>query len=129
MFLYRAYAAAIFFPCHPYIWSTTVLHNVYYSLFNFVAGRGVLTAMSEQEVLETFQVSLGDVLAFATGASAIPPMGFNPTPAIKFHSTSPFPLANTCANTLSLPLFSHSHEGFKHSFCYGICNAIGFGQV
>ena len=27
MLLYRAYAAAIFFPCHPYIWSTTVLHD------------------------------------------------------------------------------------------------------
>ena len=25
--LYRAYAAAIFSRCHPYIWSTTVLHN------------------------------------------------------------------------------------------------------
>ena len=27
MLLYRAYAAAIFSPCHPYIWSTTVLHD------------------------------------------------------------------------------------------------------
>ena len=27
MLLYKAYAAAIFFPCHPYIWSTTVLHD------------------------------------------------------------------------------------------------------
>ena len=80
-----------------------------------------MTAMGD--VLETFQVSLGDVLAFATGASAIPPMGLNATPAIKFHTTSPFPLANTCANTLSLPLLSHTHESFKYNFCYGICNA------
>ena len=29
MLLYRAYVAAIFFPCHPYIWSTTVLHDNY----------------------------------------------------------------------------------------------------
>ena len=56
-------------------------------------------------MLETLQVSLGGVLAFATGASAIPLMGFNATPAIKFH-TSPFPLTNTSANTLSLPLLS-----------------------
>ena len=27
MILYRAYAAAIFSPCHPYIWSTTILHD------------------------------------------------------------------------------------------------------
>ena len=30
MLLYRAYAVAIFFPCHPYIWSTTVLHDIIY---------------------------------------------------------------------------------------------------
>ena len=29
MLLYGAYAAAIFFPCHPYIWSTTVLHDIH----------------------------------------------------------------------------------------------------
>ena len=28
MLLYRAYAAAILSPCHPYIWSTTVLHDI-----------------------------------------------------------------------------------------------------
>ena len=27
MILYALYVDAIFFPCHPYIWSTTVLHN------------------------------------------------------------------------------------------------------
>ena len=27
MILYALYGAAIFFPCHPYIWSTTVLHD------------------------------------------------------------------------------------------------------
>ena len=27
MILYRTYAAAIFFRCHPYIWSTPVLHD------------------------------------------------------------------------------------------------------
>ena len=27
MILYALYVAAIFFPCHPYIWSTTVLHD------------------------------------------------------------------------------------------------------
>ena len=29
MILYRAHVADIFFPCHPYIWSTTVLHDKY----------------------------------------------------------------------------------------------------
>ena len=27
MILYALYVDAIFFPCHPYIWSTTVLHE------------------------------------------------------------------------------------------------------
>ena len=28
MILYALYVDAIFFPCHPYIWSTTVLHDI-----------------------------------------------------------------------------------------------------
>ena len=28
MILYALYVDAIFFPCHPYIWSTTVLHDM-----------------------------------------------------------------------------------------------------
>ncbi|KAL7394479.1 hypothetical protein ABVT39_026611 [Epinephelus coioides] len=46
---------------------------------------------------------LEKILAFATGASVVPPIGFSPTPSVQFihkgddgFSTSMFPLANTC---------------------------------
>ena len=41
MILYALYVDAIFFPCHPYIWSTTVLHDsvqvsgLHYCIFGF----------------------------------------------------------------------------------------------
>ena len=43
MLLYRAYAAAIFFPCHPYIESTTVLYDRSLSMINYIASPGEFT--------------------------------------------------------------------------------------
>ena len=48
-------------------------------------------------------VSLGDVLAFFTGAEYPPPLGFDLKPIVRFTSTSTFPLASTCALELTLP--------------------------
>ena len=76
-----------------------------------------------------FTLNLGDILAFATGASSVPPIGFNCQPSIQFHSTSKFPEANTCANILRLSLLNESYEEFKDSFCFSVANAIGFGTV
>ena len=47
---------------------------------------------------DEFCVELSDVLMFATGSSAIPPLGFKPTPSLFFHSNGPLPTANTCTN-------------------------------
>ncbi len=82
------------------------------------------------------RVSLAQVLAFATGADSIPPLGFRPNPLIsvqhnpqmgesgEFHSK--FPIANTCANHLLLPL-SIDYESFKEHMEEGILQAPGFG--
>ena len=76
-----------------------------------------------------FSITLGDILAFTTGASTVPPMGFSPKPSIEFHENSNFPEANTCGNILRLSLMNHSYEQFKYNLCFGITNAIGFGNV
>ncbi|XP_019862007.1 PREDICTED: G2/M phase-specific E3 ubiquitin-protein ligase-like [Amphimedon queenslandica] len=76
-----------------------------------------------------FSISLGDILAFATGASTVPPIGFCPQPSILFHKRSKYPEANTCSNILRLSLLSESYEEFKELFCFSIANAIGFGKV
>ena len=84
---------------------------------------------STKESVESFKLTLDDILVFATGASSIPPTGFFPSPEIQFHSTSPLPVANTCGVTLHLPLGTQEYEVFKYNMCLGITNAVGFGQV
>ncbi|XP_054476984.1 G2/M phase-specific E3 ubiquitin-protein ligase-like [Anoplopoma fimbria] len=76
---------------------------------------------------------LGKILAFATGASVVPPVGFSPQPSIDFlheHSSSPkqrLPMANTCINCLKLPLLD-TYEAFRESMDFAIGNTQGFGR-
>uniref|UniRef100_A0A1X7U5G7 HECT domain-containing protein n=1 Tax=Amphimedon queenslandica TaxID=400682 RepID=A0A1X7U5G7_AMPQE len=91
----------------------TVLHGV------------VKTESSEHNI------TLGDVLAFTTGASSIPPVGFTNRPSIQFHSVSisKFAKANTCGNVLRLSMLTNSYEEFRDVFCFSIASSIGFGKV
>lgn len=61
---------------------------------------------------EAFSVTLQDVLLFSTGAAEVPPIGFQPTPALTFHDDGLFPWANTCSNTLSLSLEHGQYEEY-----------------
>ena len=63
---------------------------------------------------------LGDLLVFATGLDAIPPLGIEPSPTLVFdhpaddeddHSRG-VPYANTCANSLHVPVLA-DYELFK----------------
>uniref|UniRef100_A0AAZ1X5R7 HECT domain-containing protein n=1 Tax=Oreochromis aureus TaxID=47969 RepID=A0AAZ1X5R7_OREAU len=71
-------------------------------------------------------VCLEDLMMFATGLTAVPPAGMTPPPCIQFLSVLPFPVANTCANTLKLPICD-SYSIFKANMDFGIQNAPGFG--
>ncbi|KAK0140647.1 G2/M phase-specific E3 ubiquitin-protein ligase [Merluccius polli] len=44
-----------------------------------------------------------EVLMFATGLNSLPPSGLIPQPKLEFIEDSPYPMANTCANTMKLP--------------------------
>lgn len=81
--------------------------------------------MGDRKLCVTFEY----ILAFATGAQRIPPIGFSPCPQIQFEQDSPFPTANTCANCLNLPMSYHTYHEFKEKLVMAITNAIGFGQV
>ena len=76
-------------------------------------------------------LSLADVLVFTTGASAIPPMGFDNPLSIRFKDeTSGLPRSTTCTNTLYIPTkHSNDYEAFKYKFVFAFTGAIGFGQV
>ncbi|XP_045068474.1 G2/M phase-specific E3 ubiquitin-protein ligase-like isoform X1 [Coregonus clupeaformis] len=71
-------------------------------------------------------VSVEDVLMFATGLSSLPPSGLEPLPQIEFLEDSAFPMANTCSNSLRLPLLD-SYTLFKTQMDFGIQNSPGFG--
>ncbi|XP_045079743.1 G2/M phase-specific E3 ubiquitin-protein ligase-like isoform X2 [Coregonus clupeaformis] len=71
-------------------------------------------------------VSVEDVLMFATGLSSLPPSGLEPLPQIEFLEDSAFPMANTCSNSLRLPLLD-SYTLFKSQMDFGIQNSPGFG--
>ena len=81
------------------------------------------------KTMATFKIAPHDILSFATGAASVPPLGFIPTPSLQFDDTSFFPRANTCANTLYLPLRSMNIDEFIFYMSFGVCNAAGFGRV
>ncbi|KAG7470308.1 G2 M phase-specific E3 ubiquitin-protein ligase-like [Solea senegalensis] len=66
---------------------------------------------------------LQKILAFATGASVVPPTGLSRSPSVEFihkedddfSSTPLFPMANTCVNCIRLPLHV-SYQLFKEKF-------------
>ena len=97
---------------------TTSLHWIQF--LNDVEA-GLLSGTTEGN---QFDISLGDILFFATGSTQVPPMGFDIQPSIEF----PFeqlPRASTCANVLELPLID-SYEDFKDTMCFAISNTVGF---
>jgi hypothetical protein len=75
---------------------------------------------------EDITLTLEDVLAFATGATSIPILGFEEQGAIKFlHEGGMFPTASTCALVIRLPIIE-DYETFKERMTFGILNAHGF---
>ena len=71
------------------------------------------------------------LLMFATGADAVPPMGFfNPSVIMVLQNSSVFPNANTCPMELELPGGVTSFEDFKKSMDTAIdFQEEGFGIV
>ncbi|XP_028975450.2 E3 ubiquitin-protein ligase pub3 isoform X3 [Esox lucius] len=93
--------------------------------------RDYLTDAEEQEETQ----KLGTILAFATGANIVPPIGFSPQPSIEFlhpehdaGTTSKLPIANTCINCLKLPLHT-SYKDFKENLDFALGNTHGFGMA
>ena len=77
-------------------------------------------------------LTLGQVLAFCTGADVVPPLGFRVRPSIEFAHCPPipglkhFPTANTCGFVLNLPVVN-TYETFVSVMTEGIVQSPGFG--
>lgn len=80
---------------------------------------------------EPFKIQFEDILTFATGAMVPPAIGFTTKPKIVFHEEGPYPCANTCANTLMLPIQKPmpDAEGYMYNIAFGILNTVGFGRI
>lgn len=78
-------------------------------------------------------ITLESVLAFVTGSSHIPPIGFSPQPSISFcHDDSNRKLhVSTCSNTLYFPVSEVLLDcsKFKEEFISCMLNSPGFGNV
>ena len=75
---------------------------------------------------DPISITLGDILAFATGATTIPILGFEQMGSLKFlHEGGQFPTASTCAIVIRLPIHE-DYEEFKSKMLFGILNAHGF---
>ena len=78
---------------------------------------------------EDFNISLDDIVSFATGMPFKPPMGFSPLPTYGFSDDSNFPTCHTCTNGLILPLGHPTYDAFLYHMCYGIVGTAGFGDI
>lgn len=76
------------------------------------------------------EVSLADVMVFATGASKPPPLGFDQPATVTFlDDMGAFPLANTCVNKIQLPVCYTDYEEFKAKMAFAIKNSPCFGYA
>ena len=77
------------------------------------------------------QTSLPDILQFLTGANKLPATGLDKTPTIKFTDESCFPVASSCALsiTFSRAWGSLQYDAFVEKMNYAILNSWGFGSV
>ena len=96
--------------------------------FNPSDSNGKITA----ENGDVIDIKLEDILVFATGASEVPPMGFDEQPSVSFKNPDEvggaLPSASTCSNTMYLPVHD-TYGTFKDKFLFGITCAVGFGNV
>ncbi len=75
-----------------------------------------------------FEITLDQLLVFASGADRIPALGFSPQPTLNFtHEMGrKYPEANTCVVKLKLPIHD-TYEMFCKYMCEGIIQAPTFG--
>ena len=74
-------------------------------------------------------VTLEDILVFATGCDEIPITGFDRQPTLEFSTTNIFPTVSTCVPTLRIPLNLQGYEEFSANMRMAIFGSFGFGQV
>lgn len=71
---------------------------------------------------------LSDCLSFFTGASRIPPTGFDSMCTLNFSRVNVYPTASTCSLILTLPTMYHNaYDTFKEKMLFAFSKHGGFG--
>ena len=75
-------------------------------------------------------MSLEDILSFFSGASNVPPLGFDISPSLLFDHEAVYPTASTCALQLTLPTrYSDDYNQFKSKMTQAFTCHGGFGLI
>ena len=73
-------------------------------------------------------VKANDILAFVTGVTTIPPLGFASKPKL-FFTNSVLATASTCDVTMHLPRCHRTYQDFKEYMTEAIISAGGYGMA
>ena len=96
---------------------------LHWSYFLSDVEEGSITVESGEQIST---LTLEDILAFATGATSFPVLGFEQQGTITFlHDGGMFPTASTSSLQVCLPVH-RDYEVFKAKMAFGILNAHGF---
>eukprot|EP00118_Oscarella_pearsei_P022895 m.268449 g.268449 ORF g.268449 m.268449 type:complete len:69 (+) comp40528_c0_seq3:1423-1629(+) len=68
-------------------------------------------------------------MAFFTGASIVPVLGFQEKSTLCFSDSEVYPTSSTCALTLTLPSQYKDYKNFKEKMAHALKNHGGFGDV
>lgn len=74
-------------------------------------------------------VTIEDILIFVIGASAIPPLGVEPNPTIRFVEWKCLPFASSCDNVLNFLQTLVDYNIFKEKMIFALRGSHGFGSV
>ncbi|XP_062320750.1 uncharacterized protein LOC134022994 [Osmerus eperlanus] len=90
--------------------------------------------LTEAESMLILTLNPGHILAFATGSSKVPAIGFVPTPKLSFvhDDTKHLPLAHTCSNELQIFVNRKNladDDEFDYHFLVALMNGATFSAV
>ena len=71
-----------------------------------------------------------DILVFFSGASRLPPLGFQKSPTLNFSEENLYPTASTCSLILNIPTrYGSDYESFKGALHIDFKFHGGFGKL
>ena len=124
----RLYILHRFPTSFAYLYACFCLSCIYNVMLQYTHAYYAHVGGIEGEGDSTGTFFLSECLSFFTGASRIPPIGFDKACTLTFNGINVYPTASTCAFILTLPtLYYNSYPTFKEQMLFAFRNHGGFG--